>query len=216
MHDRVARQVRASSGWDDRDRSTQEAHESVAHALTRDSQAHADDDVLALEDLVLRPWRETDVQALWQACQDPEIARWISIPQPFTRAEAAEQIAEWQSMRQDGSGAGFAIVDATSGRLLGAVQRVGPDGHQATLGCWVASDARGRGIGTRVLRAVADWTFRTTEVVRIDAYIMVGNEVSQRMTERAGFRREGVLRAWDVLRGDPVDCVAFSRLRDDD
>jgi len=92
---------------------------------------------------------------------------------------------------------------------------VGPDGHQATLGCWVAREARGRGIGTRALRGIADWTFATTDVVRIDAYIMVGNAVSERMTERAGFRREGVLRAWDLLRGTPVDCVAYSRLRGD-
>jgi RimJ/RimL family protein N-acetyltransferase len=35
------------------------------------------------------------------------------------------------------------------------------------------------------------------------------------MAQRAGFQREGVLRAWDLLRGTPVDCVSYSRLRDD-
>jgi RimJ/RimL family protein N-acetyltransferase len=119
-------------------------------------------------------------------------------------------------MWDEGVGAPFAVVEASSDRLLGAVVRHGPDGHQATLGCWVAADARGRGTGTRVLRTVADWTFEMTEVVRVDAYIMAGNEVSQRMTERAGFQREGLLRAWDLLRGVPVDCVVYSRLRDDE
>jgi RimJ/RimL family protein N-acetyltransferase len=171
--------------------------------------------VLSLGDIDLRPWRDDDAPALKAACQDPEIARWISIPQPYTMADAREQISEWQSEWRDGTGAAFAIVDATDERLLGAVARVGPDGHQATLGCWVAREARGRGIGTRALRGVADWTFATTDAVRIDAYIMVGNAVSERMTERAGFRREGVLRAWDLLRGTPVDCVAYSRLRGD-
>jgi RimJ/RimL family protein N-acetyltransferase len=77
-------------------------------------------------------------------------------------------------------------------------------------------EARGRGVGARVLRRVADWTFETTDVVRIDAYIMVGNEPSERMTRRAGFEREGILRAWDLLRGVPVDCVVYARLRSDD
>ena len=46
---------------------------------------------------------------------------------------------------------------------------------------------------------------------------MVGNEASNRMVERAGFRREGVLRAWDLHHdGVPVDCVVFSRIRGDD
>jgi RimJ/RimL family protein N-acetyltransferase len=172
--------------------------------------------VLALDDLLLRPWEEADAEVLCMACQDPDIRRWVSIPEPFSLADAQAQIADWQQLWTDGSGAPFAVVDATSGHLLGAVVRIGPDGHQATLGCWVVPEARGRGIGTRVLRGVADWTFETTDVVRIDAYIMLGNEASERMTRRAGFRREGVLRAWELLRGDPVDCVVYSRLRDDD
>jgi RimJ/RimL family protein N-acetyltransferase len=171
---------------------------------------------IELDDIVLRPWRKSDAPALTRACQDPEIARWVSIPQPYGPDDAAAFIAASQSMWQDGTAASFAIVDRATDRLLGAVSRFGPEGHQATLGCWVAPEARGRGIGTRVLRAVADWTFATTDVVRVDAYIMVGNEVSERMTERAGFRREGVLRAWELLRGAPVDCVVYSRLRDDD
>ena len=163
----------------------------------------------------MRPWSEADAEALHTACQDLEIARWVSIPQPFTLAHAEAQIAEWRAMWEDGSGAPLAIVDASSDRLMGAIVRFGPDGHQATLGCWIAPEARGRGIGTRVLRHVADWTFETTDVVRIDAFIMVGNEASERMARRAGFQREGVLRAWDLLRGTPVDCVCYSRLRDD-
>ena len=173
------------------------------------------DAILDLGDIVLRPWRDTDVSALVAACQDPEIARWVSIPVPYEPADARAFIDESTSMRRDDSGAAFAIVEPTDDRLLGAVSRFGPDGHQATLGCWVVREARGRGIGTRALRAVADWTFATTPVIRLDAYIMVGNTTSERMTERAGFQREGVLRAWDMLRGQPVDCVAYSRIRAD-
>ena len=79
----------------------------------------------------------------------------------------------------------------------------------------MARQARGRGVGTGALRAAADWALATTAVFRLEAYIMVGNEMSGRMTERAGFQREGVLRAWDPLRDVPVDCVAYSRLRSD-
>ena len=71
-------------------------------------------------------------------------------------------------------------------------------------------------IGTRSLRLVAGWTFDTTSAFRLDAFIMVGNEPSERMVEHAGFQREGVLRAWDMRHdGAPVDCVVYSRLRSD-
>jgi len=179
-----------------------------------------DDDLgttLAIDELVLRPWRQSDAPALYEACQDPEIARWVTIPQPYLPADADAFIEAARTMWRTGSGAPFAIVDAESDRLLGAVTRFGPDGHQATFGLWLVAEGRGRGVGTRALRLVADWTLATTDAFRLDAFIMVGNDASFRMTERAGFRREGVLRAWDIHHdGVPVDCVVFSRLRTDE
>ena len=102
---------------------------------------------LTADDLILRPWRPADAAEVFAVCQDPEIARWVTIPQPFLRRcgrvhrERADDVA-------DGTGAAFAIVDAATDRLLGAVTRFGPEGHQATFGLWLAPDARGRGVGT--------------------------------------------------------------------
>jgi RimJ/RimL family protein N-acetyltransferase len=173
--------------------------------------------ILTIDELVLRPWRPADAPEVLAVCQDPEIARWVTIPQPYLAADADAFIQNTTTMWREGTGAPFAIVDRDTGRLLGAVTMFGPDGHQATFGLWLALKARGRGVGARALRRVADWTFATTAVIRLDAFIMVGNEASERMTERAGFRREGVLRAWDLHHGGvPVDCTAFSRIRGDE
>ena len=153
---------------------------------------------------------------MFAVCQDPEIARWVTIPQPFEPSDADAFIENALTMWRDGTGAPFAIVDALTDGLLGAVTRFGPEGHQATFGLWLAPDARGRGVGARSLRLVSDWTFSTTAAIRLDAFIMVGNEASDRMVERAGFRREGLLRAWDLHHdGVPVDCVVWSRIRGD-
>ncbi len=119
-------------------------------------------------------------------------------------------------MWRDGAGASFAVVDAATDTLLGAVTRFGPDGHTATLGLWLLPDARGRGVGTRSLSLVVDWTFATTDVIRLECFIEAGNDASDRMVERAGFQREGLLRAWELGRdGQPIDCTAWSRLRSD-
>ena len=95
--------------------------------------------------------------------------------------------------------------------------RFGPEGSTSTFGAWIAPGARGRGVGTRALGALADWTFSTTPTVRIDGYIMVGNTASERMVTRLGWQREGVLRAWYVTPdGTPIDCVVYSLLRTDE
>jgi RimJ/RimL family protein N-acetyltransferase len=171
---------------------------------------------LSIDELVLRPWRQADAPAVLALCQDREIARWVTIPQPFLPADADAFIATALTMWRDGTGAAFAIVNGATDLVLGAVTRFGPEGHQATFGLWLGPAGRGRGVGTRALRLVAEWTFATTTAFRLDAFIMVGNEPSERMVERAGFRREGVLRAWDLHHdGAPVDCVVYSRLRTD-
>jgi RimJ/RimL family protein N-acetyltransferase len=171
---------------------------------------------LAIDEIVLRPWRRTDAAELLNACQDPEIALWVDIPQPFLAADADAFIEGAMKMWRDGTGAPFAIVEAGTDGLLGAVTRFGPEGHQATLGCWVAPWARRRRIGTRSLQIVTEWTFATTPTFRLDAFIMVGNEPTERMVELVGFQREGVLRAWEMTQdGVPVDCVVYSRLRSD-
>jgi RimJ/RimL family protein N-acetyltransferase len=171
---------------------------------------------LVVDELVLRPWHASDVAAVLEACQDPDIGRWVNIPQPFGEAEAAAFVDGAVQMWRDGTGAAFAIEDVSTGRLIGAATRFGPDGHSATFGLWLVPAARGRGVGTRALRRMVDWTFATTDVIRLETFIMTGNDASDRMVERVGFRREGLLRAWDLDRsGRPVDCVAWSLLRSD-
>lgn len=173
--------------------------------------------MLVIDELILRPWRDSDAVAVLAACQDPQIARWVDLRQPYLPADAETFIESAHAMWRDGSGAPFAIVEAETERLLGAVTRFGPEGHQATFGCWVVAEARGRGVGSRSLRLMAEWTFATTAAIRLDVFIMVGNEAAGRMVERAGFLREGVLRAWEMTHdGTPVDCVVYSRLRSDD
>ena len=105
---------------------------------------------LRIDDLVLRPWRPDDAAAVFGVCQDPEIARWVTIPQPFEPSDADAFIENALKMWRDGTGAPFAIVDAVTDGLLGAVTRFGPEGHQATFGLWLAPDARGRGVGAAI------------------------------------------------------------------
>jgi RimJ/RimL family protein N-acetyltransferase len=172
---------------------------------------------IELDELLVRPWRVEDVDAVRAAGQDPEIARWIHLAQPFGAEQAAAYLSTAMAEGRDGVSVSFAIVDRVDGELLGAVTRFGPDGHGATIGLWLAPGARGRGVGTRVCRLVIDQTFATTRAARIDCYIEVGNEPSMRMVERVGFQREGLLRAWDVAPdGHLIDCVVWSILRTDE
>jgi uridine phosphorylase len=165
--------------------------------------------------VTLRPWRPEDAPSVLAACQDPLIARFIPIPQPYTETDADSFVASRRRDWETEDERSFAIVDAVTGELLGSIARHGPFGHRATYGYWLVPHARGRGNATRALRLITDWTVATTDVVRLDLYTDLENDASGRVAQRVGFEREGIRRAWDVDReGRPIDVVFYVLVRD--
>jgi RimJ/RimL family protein N-acetyltransferase len=166
--------------------------------------------------IVLRAPVESDAPAVEAACQDPEIPRWIPlIPQPYT-AESAREFVSWSAEQWESGHYSFVIVDAGSGELLGAigmgVQQRMRIGH---IGYWVAPGARRRGVASSALRLLSRWALEN-DLGRIELITDPDNIASQRVAERAGFTREGVLRSHTLHRdGRRRDAVMFSLLPGD-
>ena len=165
-------------------------------------------------DVELRPWRIGDVDAVFEACQDPEIRRWVPIPWPYERHHAEGFVSGRFGGWADGS-APLAIVDSGTDAVLGAMTVHPPRDLRASVGYWLAPWARGRGVATRALRLVAHWALQEMPIARLQLYTLIGNDRSGAVAERAGFTREGVLRNWDLHNGQPVDVVMYSLVRAD-
>lgn len=164
--------------------------------------------------VTLRNWRATDAEPVFAACQDPLIARFVPIPQPYLLESAFGFIANANAGTIEGPSAHLAIVDAVTGALIGSISRHGPAGHRAMFGYWLAPGARGRGYATRALRLIVAWTLATTDTIRLELYTDLANDASGRVALRAGFEREGVRRAWDLDRaGGPIDAIFYVQVR---
>jgi RimJ/RimL family protein N-acetyltransferase len=174
------------------------------------------DPPLADETILLRPPSPADVPAIAAACTDPEIARWTMVPTPYTPAHARRFVAQakrwWEAGR---TGAIFAIVDRSAGRLVGMIGLEPAEPGLAEVGYWVAPEARGRGYATRAVRLVSAWAFRDPSLVRLELHTILGNEASGAVARKAGFTREGVARQGLVVRGERVDGVIYSLVRGD-
>jgi RimJ/RimL family protein N-acetyltransferase len=153
--------------------------------------------------LHLRPFGPADEDAVYAACQDPEIQRWTRVPSPYSLADARQFVtlqapAGWRDDREYT----FAVVDATSATLLASVSVRGPTADRTgEIGYWVAAAARGQGVATQAVAAVCRWGFATVGYARIDWYAAVGNDGSRRVAEKVGFTVEGVMRSRLELGG---------------
>ena len=160
-------------------------------------------------ELVLRPWTEDDVGALVVAINDPEIAHWIPlIPHPYTEEDAFE------FLRGDVAPAEIRLAVTLDDAVVGGIgMGVSANDYRGTIGYWVARETRGRGICTRALRLLVKHGLEELDLQRLDLITDPDNAASQRVAEKVGFQREGVMRAH--LRhpdGRIRDSVLFSLL----
>jgi RimJ/RimL family protein N-acetyltransferase len=145
-------------------------------------------------DLVLRPKRPDDLDAITAACQDPEIPRWTFVPSPYTRADAEAYFAHSTEEAAAGRAINLLAVDAQD-RLLGSfgLMELDREPGYGEIGYWVVAEARGRGVATHGLRMLADWAREELGLTTIDVLPHKDNAPSRRVAEKAGFRDTGEL-----------------------
>ena len=169
--------------------------------------------------LLLRPWRLEDVPRVAQICADPEISRWTRVPFPYTEEHARTWIEQTVHDWDSGEGeAAFAVTEATSGEVVGAIglrPMHEEYGVRGSIGYWVAAEARGRGVATGALKLVSRWGLGLLGLPRVELVTDPENEASQRVAEKAGFRREGLLRSYLQMPNGRRDVVMFSLLADE-
>jgi RimJ/RimL family protein N-acetyltransferase len=112
------------------------------------------------------------------------------------------------AIRVDGKLAGFMHWSRTSW------------GPSATSWCWeigitLFAPCRGKGIGSYSQERMARYLFANTRANRIQASTDPANIAEQRSLEKAGFRREGLIRGAQWRDGHWHDLIIYSILRSD-
>ena len=156
------------------------------------------------------------VDAVADLVADPEVLRFTRIPEPPPDGFARSWIGMYEAGRRDGSREGFAAVDR-EGRFvgLGLAPEIDRAAGELELGYIVAREARGRGLGSEILRLLTRWAFEEVEAQRVHLIIDVENPASARVAERCGYRLEGVMRSIHVKQGQRADAGLWSRLPGD-
>lgn len=109
----------------------------------------------------------------------------------------------------------FALADPDDQAVVlggGSLYDVRLDQGCASVGYWLAPDARGHGVATHTVRLLARWAFAQLGLARLELTCSPDNEASQRVADRCGFVREGLLRSHIPFKGGRRDTVVYSLL----
>ena len=143
--------------------------------------------------LLLRPFRETDADALFACCRNPKLggnAGW----KPHETPEESSEILHRIFLGQPGV---WAVTERGNERLIGSAGIVGDlkreNDRARMLGYWLDEACWGRGLMTEAVRAVLRYGFETMALELVSAYCYPDNLRSRRVLEKCGFRYEGTL-----------------------
>jgi RimJ/RimL family protein N-acetyltransferase len=79
------------------------------------------------------------------------------------------------------------IADADGAVVGECGTKTAPSAGAVEIGYGLAAPSRGKGLGTRSVRALTDWLLARPDVDRVTAYVASDNLASRRLVERLGF-----------------------------
>jgi RimJ/RimL family protein N-acetyltransferase len=163
----------------------------------------------------VRGWRPADLWARVDAWRDESVMRFMLQPAPDEPSvEAAGDWLDVRERRRERGEALFLVVADSDDCVLGCVWLWNVDlaNGRGEVGYWLLRRARGRGAATRAVRLLVGYAFGPLGLQRLELFTLLGNVASERVAERAGFVREGVLRSYRRGPHGRVDVTAFALL----
>jgi RimJ/RimL family protein N-acetyltransferase len=151
----------------------------------------------------------------------PLFAEWVNNPEFLGEyfSPLQRSIAEMEKARET-SPFEFKtfIVEKKDGSKIGYVSHYNmlhPSAKVLEIGYTLVPSERGKGYCSEAVKIMVDYLFLSKDIVRIQAHTEVRNVASQKVLEKAGFKREGILRKSAFERGEWRDFYVYSILREE-
>jgi RimJ/RimL family protein N-acetyltransferase len=176
-------------------------------------------------EVVLRPHRDEDCEAMVVACSDPLTQYWLPhLPSPYTVRDAQAHLEQIREEHATGNGIYWAVSTSATGPMLGEIGMFGLSrgvSRSAELGYWAHPQGRGFGLTTQAVRLAARHALLPRDVgglglARVLIRAADGNASSQRVAVAAGFTATGRDRGAELLRDRrAVDLLRFDLVADE-
>lgn len=165
--------------------------------------------------VLLRRFDHADVHLAIEFGEDPYIPLIGSLPAHPSPRQALEWAQRQQGRHEEGIGFSFVVAEADSGVAVGAIglwlQNLGAG--RAGAGYSVSPRHRGRGIASHALKALTAFAWTIPRLHRVELHIEPWNLGSIGAAESAGYRREGLLRAFQQVGDSRRDMFLYAAVR---
>lgn len=164
------------------------------------------------ERLILRKPRMDDAPAVFSGwVQDPEVTHFLTW-RPHENIGQTESLLARGIDAWEGDARFPFMIALKNGGLIGRIE-LHIEGHRVELGYLMNKSFQGKGYMTETVRAIIDWAFQQPTIYRVHATTSVDNIASQRVMEKTGMLREGLLRRYIIhpnISDEPRDSYMYA------
>jgi [ribosomal protein S5]-alanine N-acetyltransferase len=154
--------------------------------------------------LLLRQFREEDFESYFRIVSNPEVRRWMSNPDPATRADAWRHMAMTAGIWSIRGYGHWAVELRATGELIGRVGVWFPEWFPEIEAAWmIGRDHWGSGYATEAAKEGLRQAFATLGVDHVFSLIHADNVGSRRVAEKLG----GTIDKTEVVGGH--ECLFY-------
>lgn len=171
-----------------------------------------------LGDIKLRDLSLRDTENYYKLFADPKVSQYLSDEDIPNSLEAAlTDVKFWGSLFYRKQGVFWAITTNKNDQLIGTIGFNSWNFHnkRGEISYDLMSEYWGQGIMTRVITNIMVFAFSKMGIYRVEARTMKENERSQKLLYKIGFKQEGILRGYRIIRDEPQDIALFSLISPD-
>lgn len=168
--------------------------------------------ILDAEGITLRQVDASDADDIFAIFSLPEVMQYYDRPPVESLAEVDEMIQRWQQRYNDRQAIRWGIVREPDPNIVGTIGLQIYTDWRAALGYDLRPAFWRQGVMTRSLSKVIRYAFEEVELQRLEALVIPGNVASERLLDKLGFQREGLLRDYLFVNGNHQDLTIFSLL----
>ena len=163
--------------------------------------------------VLLRFPRDTDAAAVVEHSRHPDLqdTYWLPVASSCSLADAHSLIREFKASFSGRFGLTLVISTPANEDAFAGIITLGL--HNSEMGevCYgVAPDYRNQGLATRAVKLITGWACSYPALKRLELRVGLSNLASQRVAEKAGFVREGIVRMRVPATGKEYDDFVYA------
>lgn len=174
---------------------------------------------LETERLILRHWQISDaIEAFNNWASDKRMHEYVNWPVHTSVEQTKDLLSKWIASYENGA-YNWAVCLKSTNEIIGdiSVESINKRHKTCEVGCCYAYKSWGKGYGTEALKCVLNYLLNEEDFYLVEAAHATDNPASGRSMEKAGMKKDGVLRGriFDKNLNVHKDLVYYSIIKDE-